>query len=242
MASTDTPLHLFENGANRWVDTAAWPPSPRTATRYLGGDHALSSRHPAGTGTDTLSWAPASTATTLTYTGAPLARAAVLDGPTDVTVYASSSSTDVQLTATLNAIAPDGTVTRYAEGALIGSQRKLDPRTSWYGADHALLQPSHPFTEASRQPVTPGATTRYDIALLANVALLPAASRLQLVLNSQAPDRFHLPLAPTPQQRADLAGGVYTIDLSTNAPSSINVPLTAPDTFHTSDTDWGPSS
>jgi len=242
MASTDTPLHLFQNGADRWVDVAAWPPSPKTGTFHLGGGHALSPRRPAGTGTETLSWAPAGPATTLTYTSAPLARAAVLDGPTDVTVYARSSSTDVQLTATLNAIAPDGTVTKYAEGALIGSQRRLDPHTSWYGTGHALLQPSHPFTEASRRPVTPGVTTRYDIALLANFALLPAGSRLQLVLNSQAPDTFHLTLAPTPQQRADLAGGVYTIEMSADAPSHINVPLAAPGLFSTSDTDWGPSS
>jgi len=242
MASTDTPLHLFQNGAGRWVDVAAWPPSPKTGTFYLGGGHALSPGRPTGTDTDTLSWAPAGPATTLTYTSAPLAHAAVLDGPTDVTIYARSSSTDVQLTATLNAIAPDGAVTKYAEGALIGSQRRLNPQTSWYGTGHALLQPSHPFTEASRQPVTPGVTTRYDIALLANFALLPAGSRLQLVLNSQAPDTFHLTLAPTPRQRADLAAGVYTIDLSADAPSHINLPLAAPGLFSTSDTDWGPSS
>jgi predicted acyl esterase len=155
MASTDTPLHLFENGTNRWVDVAAWPPSPRTETFYLGGDHALTSRRPAGTDTETLSWAPASSATTLTYTSAPLTDTAVLDGPTDVTVYAKSSTPEVQLTATLNAIAPDGTVTKYAEGVLIGSQ-PARPGTSWYGAGQALLRPGHPFTEATRQPVTAG--------------------------------------------------------------------------------------
>ena len=218
-AGTRTPLHLFQNGVTRWVDVAAWPPSPRTGTFYLG----------AGT----LRWEPASS---LTYTSAPLTRAAVLDGPSDVTVYARSTTTDVQLTATLNAIAPDGTVTRYAEGALIGSRRRLDPRTSWYGADHALLQPAHPFTAASRRPVTPGVTTRYDIALPANFALLPAGTRLQVVLNSQAPDTFHLLLAPTPRQRADLAGGVYTVEPS----SFVNVPLADPGLFRTSDTDWGP--
>jgi predicted acyl esterase len=242
MADTADPLHLFENGANRWVDLAAWPPSPKTETYYLNGEHALTSRRPTGTAAETLSWAPATSTNTLTYTSAPLSRAAVLDGPTDVTVFAKSNTADVQLTATLNAVAPDGTVTKYAEGVLIGSQRRLDPETSWYGAGHALLQPSHPFTEASRQPVTPGVTTRYDIALLANFAELPAGSRLQLQLNSQAPTTFHLPLAPTPQQQASLAGGLYTVELSRDAPSFINVPLAAPGMFRTSGTDWGPSS
>lgn len=146
------------------------------------------------------------------------------------------------MTATLNAVAPDGTVSKQAEGVLIGSQRQLDPGQSWYGTDHALLQPSHPFTEASKRAVTSGLTTRYDIALLANFTQLPAGSRLQLVLNSQAPSTFHLPLAPTPQQQASLAGGVYTVELSREAPSFINVPLAAPDIFRTSNTDWGPSS
>lgn len=68
-------LHLFENGANRWVDVAAWPPSPKTGTFYLGGNHTLNPRRPAGTDSQTLNWAPASPATTLTYTSAPLAHA-----------------------------------------------------------------------------------------------------------------------------------------------------------------------
>ena len=242
MADTSTPLHLFQNGANRWVDTAAWPPSPQAETFYLGAGDTLTAGRPTGSATGTLAWAPASSATALTYTSSPLSRTAVLDGPTAVTVYARSSTPEVQLTATLNAIAPDGTVTQYAEGTLIGSQRQLDEKTSWYGAKHALIQPSHPFTEASRQPVTPGVTTRYDIALLANVVQLPAGSRLQLVLNSQAPATFHLPLVPTPQQQAGLAGGVYTVELSHGAPSSITVPLAAPSGFHPSTTDWGPSS
>ncbi|MEU4240621.1 CocE/NonD family hydrolase [Actinoplanes sp. NPDC026619] len=220
MAGTGTPLHLFENGANQWVDVAAWPPSPGTFG-FSGGP-------------GTLSW---SSAGALTYRSAPLARAGVLDGPSDVTVYARSTRTEVQLTATLEGIAPDGTTSKIAEGALIGSQRRLNPQSSWYGADHSLLQPSHPFTAAARQPVTPGVTTRYDIALHADVALLPAGSRLQLVLGSQAPDTFHLTLAPTPQQRANLAGGVYTIEKA-----SVTVPLTAPGLFRASDTDWGPSS
>jgi hypothetical protein len=62
------------------------------------------------------------------------------------------------------------------------------------------------------------------------------------VLNSQAPDTFHLTLAPTPQQRANLAGGVYTVELSAGAPSSITLPLADPGMFQASDTDWGPSS
>src|SRR5579859_1646567 len=131
MADTRTPLHIFENTAARWVDTAAWPPSSEAATYYLGAG-ALTTKEPHGTGQDTLTWAAASTSNTLTYTTAPLTRAAVLDGPSDVALYASSTAADTELSATLNVLAADGTVLKQADGVLLGSQRRLDPSTSWY--------------------------------------------------------------------------------------------------------------
>ena len=36
MAGTSAPLHIFENTANQWVDTAAWPPSAAASAYYLG--------------------------------------------------------------------------------------------------------------------------------------------------------------------------------------------------------------
>jgi len=93
------------------VDTAACPPSPAAATYYLGA-RTLGTSKPASAGTDTLSWAPASTANSLTYTSAPLTKPAVLDGASDLTVYAQSSATDVELTATLNVLSPTGAVVR----------------------------------------------------------------------------------------------------------------------------------
>jgi predicted acyl esterase len=256
MAATSAPLHIFENNASQWVDTAAWPPSPATQTYYLG-DTSLTASRPAGKGSDSLAWAAASTASTLTYTSAPLASSEVLDGPSDVTIYASSTAPETEITATLNIVAPDGTVTKQADGVLLGSQREIDPLTSWYGASwygasgygaswsgagHALLQPSHPFTMASQQPVVPGQITRFDIGLLANFTEIPAGDKIQLVLNSQPPANFHSVLAPTPQELANLAGGVYTIERSFGAASFIDLPLTSPGQFTASPVDWGPSS
>jgi hypothetical protein len=241
MATTATPLHIFENGANRWVDQAAWPPAPDVRTYHLGAG-SLTTGRPTGHGgssSDTLTWAAASTSTTLTYTTSPLTRSAVLDGPADVTVYARSSAPEVELTATLNVVAADGSVVKQADGVLLGSQRRLDPAASWYGEGHVLLSPSHPFTQASQMPVVPGRTTRFDIALLANFTQIPAGDRLQLVLTSQPPADFHTTLAPTPQELANLSGGVYTIE---RAASFVNLPLTSPGAFTTSPTNWGPSS
>jgi hypothetical protein len=234
MADTNTPLHLFENGANRWVDSAAWPPAPDVRTYQLGAGSLITTSH--NSGTDSLSWAPGSA---LTYTTAPLTRAAVLDGPTDVTVYAKSTTPEVELTATLNVVAADGTVVKQADGALLGSQRQLDPATSWFGDDHKLLTPSHPFTQASQTAVVPGRTTRFDIALLANFTQIPVGDRLQIVITSQSPAGFHTTLAPTPQELANLAGGSYTIERGS---SFVNLPLTSPGRFTTSAVNWGPAT
>lgn len=238
MADTRTPLHIFENTASRWVDTAAWPPSTRAAT-YSFGAGTLSTGKPHGGGSDTLAWTPASTSNSLTYTTAPVSKAMVLDGPSDVTVYASATTPDTELSATLNVLAPNGSVLKQADGVLLGSQRSLDPSTSWYGQDGVLLSPSHPFTQRGQQPVTPGRTTRYDIALLPNFTLIPANARIQLVLTSQPPANFHTPLAPTPQELAHLAGGRYTVD---RGASRLDLPLAPADSFTTSPTNWGPSS
>ena len=241
MANTSTPLHLFENTASRWVDTAAWPPFSAAQTYYLGQD-SLSQAQTSGSASSTLTWAPASSSNSLTYTSSALTKAEVLDGPSDVTVYASSSASDVELSATLNIVAPDGTVTKQADGVLLGSQRALDTATSWYGQGGTLLQPSHPFTQASSQPVVPGQTTRYDVSLLSNFTEIPAGDKIQLVLTSQTPTNFHFPVSPTPQDLTNLAGGVYTVDYGGGSASTLNLPLTSPNEFTTSPTDWGPSS
>ncbi|WP_228561417.1 CocE/NonD family hydrolase [Catenulispora pinisilvae] len=244
MADTSTPLHLFENTAKQWVDTAAWPPSP-SAQRYClagSGTLAKSQSKSASAGSGTLDWAAASTANSLTYTTAPLTGSAVLDGPSDLTVYAASTTTDVELSATLNVVAPDGTVVKQADGVLLGSQRAVDPAQSLYGTGGVLLDPSHPFTQWSRQPVVPGGTTRYDISLLANFTLIPAGDRIQVVVTSQPPANFHFPLMPTPQDQANLAGGTYTVQFGGSTPSVLDVPLASPEQFTASPTDWGPSS
>ena len=246
MADTRTPLHIFENTASRWVDTAAWPPTSDAASYYLGAG-TLDATQPAD-GSDTLSWAPASSTNSLTYTTAPLQHSAVLDGPSDVTVYASSTTTEAELSATLNVVAPDGTVIKQADGILLGSQRALNPETSWYGesggddGQNVLIQPSHPFTQQSQRAVTPGQVTRYDISLLSNFTLIPAGYQIQLVLTSQAPANFHFPVSPTPQELANLAGGVYTVERGAAGASRLNLPLAPADAFTTSTTDWGPSS
>ncbi|MFJ9374874.1 CocE/NonD family hydrolase C-terminal non-catalytic domain-containing protein [Streptomyces sp. NPDC101455] len=164
----------------------------------------------------------------MTHTTAPLTKAALLNGPTDVTLYAKSTTPETELSAKPSIVAPDGTVTKQADGILLGSQRALDTQESWYGDNGTLLKPSHPFTQASQRPVTPGRTTRYDISLLSNFTRIPAGYRIRISINSQPPGRLPLPRRPDPagtgepgrrhlHRRAHPAGGVLRQPASDDA-------------------------
>jgi hypothetical protein len=243
MADTTTPLHIFENNATRWVDTAAWPPSPATGTYYLNtvnGVGSLDSAPPTTTGTDALyysfPWLP------LTYTTTALSQATVLDGPIDVSLNLSSTTKDALVAATVNLVAPTGAVTKLGDGSLLASMRGLDTGQSWYGSGNALIKPAHPYTQASQSLLTPNQQVKTDISVWPNFTLIPAGDRIQVQLTSQAPSNFHLPLAPTPQQTANLSGGTFSVTHGPSAVSSITLPFASPNSFTTSPVNWGPSS
>jgi hypothetical protein len=244
---TSTPLHVWEEGANQWVNSAAYPLTLDAQRMYLGDAALTSAKPPAKSASDQLTWAAPSTSTPgtiVTYTSAPLEHPRVLDGPTDVTVFASSTSPDLELTATLNLVDPSNTVTQLASGDLLGSQRAVTASKSWVGSNGSYLTAVHPFQESSQSVLAPGQTYEFDIALLSRFQLIPAGDSLQIVLTSQAPPTLLAGRAvvPTPEESAALAGGVYTIDRSSAEASFVNLPLAPVSTFTASPVSWGPAS
>ncbi|MFI9381934.1 CocE/NonD family hydrolase [Kutzneria sp. NPDC052558] len=239
MANTSTPLHLFQNGASRWVDSAAWPPSLGTSTYYLNAGGTLTSTPPTAAGTDTIYWSmpwfPA------TYNSPPVSQDAVLDGPISASIYLSSTTPEAEVSATVNLVAPTGVVTKQSDGILLGSMRNLDASHSWYGSSGALIQPAHTFTQATQQFLTANSTVKLDIALMPNFSVIPAGYRIQLVLTTQPPS-YHVPLTLTQTQTNNLNFGVYTISRAPQAASSVTLPLASPSMFTTSPVNWGPSS
>jgi predicted acyl esterase len=240
MADTTAPLHIFENNATRWVDTAAWPPAPSTGTYYLNNTGSLTAAPPTTAGTDAIyyafPWFPA------TYNSPALSQASVLDGPIDVSLYVTSTTPDALVAATVNLVAPTGAVTKLGDGSLLASMRALDTQQSWFGTGNTLIKPVHPFTQASQNLLKANQTVKMDISVLPNFTLIPAGNRIQVVLSSQAPSNFHLPLTPTPQQTGNLNFGQFSISHAAQTASSITLPLASPGAFSTSPVNWGPSS
>ena len=165
----------------------------------------------------------------LTYTSAPMATTEVIGGPIDATVYATSTTANTELVATVEAVSPTGDSEPLTDGALLGSFRQEDAASTWTGADGQPLLPYHPYTQASVQPVAPGVVTRYDIEVFPTFAQVPAGWRIRVTVStSDTPN-----LVPTLAQLPTLVGGVYEVQRTAAAPSFVNLPLAPESAFGT---------
>jgi putative CocE/NonD family hydrolase len=265
ITNTNTPLHAYELGANRYVEASRYPFPAATPSRYyLSAGNALSQASPTSSGADTVvftgatspcdrqteQWgagggalateevgqpAPCTTDDrtlqlgpgALTYTTAPFTSDTVLAGPSDATIYASSTRPETFFEATLEDIAPDGTSTPLTGGGLLGSFRARDTSRSWLAPDGSPLLPYHPYTQASVQAVPDGAVVRYDVEVFPTFALLAKGHSLRVTITTS--DTPHLGF--TPAQLSGLLGGVYQVQRSARASSYMELPLAPASAF-----------
>lgn len=157
----------------------------------------------------------------ISYTTPPFAAATTLAGPIGATLYATSTTRDAELVVQLSDVAPSGSATPITSGVLEGDQRALTPSLSWTAADGHLLLPYHPYTKAAAQPIVPGQITRYDVEVFPVLDTLAAGHRLRVTVSSA--DFPHV--LPAVSQLPGLLGGVYGIEHSASAPSSVELPL-----------------
>ena len=163
----------------------------------------------------------------LTYTGAPFTSPEVVAGPIGATLYTTSTTTDTELAATVEAVSPTGDSVPLSSGALDGDQRAVDTSRSWAVPGGASLLPVHPLTQASAQPIVPGQLTRQDIAVFPTMTELPAGWRLRVTITtSETPHLF-----PTAAQLPNLVGGIYQVQRSPDAASVLTVPLAPASAF-----------
>ncbi|MHB8695980.1 MAG: CocE/NonD family hydrolase, partial [Solirubrobacteraceae bacterium] len=160
---------------------------------------------------------------TVNYTTAPFKTATTLAGPVGATLYATSTTKDTELIVQLSDVAPNGTATSLTSGLLDGQQRAVDQAHSWYGPDGNPLLPYHYYTRAAAKPVVPGQVTRYDVEVFPTLDTLAPGHRLRVTIATS--DFPHALASAT--QLPNLLGGMYTIEHSAAAPSSVELPLIA---------------
>lgn len=243
--NTRTPLHLYEWHANQWVGAASYPLTRSYTRYYLTGSSTsqapyamnnggLSTAPPTSTtGADAIKWAPPASAPTpnrasniLDYTSEPFSKAALLAGPITARVYASSTTSNIMLVATLIDVAPNGTTTAVyhiwePDGVLLGTARAVDQSRSWYDSTGGPIFPYHPFTIGAQEAVRPGQVIAMDVNLSPRMWAVLPGHRLRLQITTQAPTL----LAPTRPQVAALSGGTFSIARNAQDPSYINLPV-----------------
>jgi uncharacterized protein len=246
MADTQRPMHLFVRGANRWVDSATFPITDEAKSFHLSPGKLASS--PCTDCSQELIWAPEGEGTALQFDSVRLDEPLIIAGPGAVTVNVRSTRPEIDLSATLYDVAPDGGRIKITNGAQLGSHRALNTAGSWYSKDGRLVRPSHFFTAAKSSMVPVGATVRIDIELLSTMYQVSAGHQLRLVIATQPTESFRqyspmvqLPnvLTPTPEQLFNLVGGIYTFSLGQ---SVMNLSTAREGDLVPSTVDWGPAN
>jgi uncharacterized protein len=232
--NTTTPMHLFEPGTERWINLAGYPAVPEYASWHLDEQGALSPSATENAGSSTLVWGdPATPESRLSFTSPPLADGATLAGPISATIYASSSNTNLVLLGRLYDVAPDGNATLITHGAVLGSQRELDPEKSWTDRRGTIVWP-WPKLERDEYLV-PGQVYRFDVALSPRQWGINPGHRLRLELTTQSPSDICPatgippslgtdPCRLTEPQSRTVPGATYTIMQTPEWPSALNLP------------------
>ncbi len=123
----------------------------------------------------------------ITFLTEPLAEDTELTGPSAVTLFVSSSTTDADIFAVLRVFDPDdrevvfqGAIdphTPVGQGWLRASHRKLDPERS------TPYRPWHTHDEA--EPLVPGEVYRLDVEVLPTCLVVPAGYRIGLTIRGR---------------------------------------------------------
>lgn len=153
------------------------------------------------------------------YMTPPAKRPLRLLGPALADLWVRTSARDAVLTVRLSDVAPDGTPTELTSGWLAASFRALDRARSRFVRGR-LLQPWHPFTEASLRPVEPGEAVRMRVEIFPTAAVIKPGHRLKLTVG---PADFPHQVPPLPQL-ANSLGGRVEILTGPRHPSSITTP------------------
>jgi hypothetical protein len=229
MQATATPMHLQQLGSATWINTARYPMTTDYTPYYLDSGGRLSPSAPLQPGADSISYTqPDAPGGTVSYTTAPLGDGATLAGPISARLLASSTSTNLNLIATISDVASDGTATALSSGSLVGSLRALDGARSWYDSRGINIRPYGSYT--SDEYLLPGKPYELVFRILPRVAEIAPGHSLRVTFTTQTPVTDCAgalgtdPCYPTAPQALTLPG-TYLLHRSAATPSAINLPL-----------------
>jgi len=192
-------VRVYDQQADHYIDTTAWPPPPSAFEREYVGPATISPRRPRAATASYVTDPAAGFSMSLdeqgtvaitpyvptdqrledgqglTWRTAALSRPLTLSGPVALHLVAASTATNTDWFAKLADVAPDGSESIVSEGQLRASLRALAPGST----------PREPLEKLTTpQPLTPGRFYDFEIAIAPTTYTFAAGHRLQLRLTS----------------------------------------------------------
>ncbi|MBN2167524.1 MAG: CocE/NonD family hydrolase [Marinilabiliaceae bacterium] len=183
----EDPVYYYTYNAPEgleWQSSASWPlPEEKRVNFYLG-EGSLSTTEPEIPGKDvtTISYDFHPNSTTkgaVIYETEILSEDVQVTGHPTISLWVSSTATDGDFVATIQDVAPDGTLTSYnVQGQLRASMRKLaEPPYNKLGL------PYHSCNEADVTPLVPGEPTLLEFSILPISMVFNAGHKIQLAIS-----------------------------------------------------------
>ncbi len=125
-----------------------------------------------------------------TFTTPPATEPVVLSGSLNLHLRTTTVTAEGVWIVTVNDVAPDGESTVLTSGALLSSNRAVDPEFSEYDEHGVLLSPHHPLSLRRRLPVLPKRPVELDIDLVPTEARLEIGHRLRIDVFASGMPRY----------------------------------------------------
>ena len=213
-ATPGAPGHLTSTTTSASPDTLVWNPTSgacsRSSVQWTAGG---------GAGTPCETDNRANDSTGISY-DLPVTQPLHLLGPIAARLFVASNGRDSLVTARVEDVAPGGSATQLSAGWQVLSLRALD-RAKTVFANGLMIQPYHPYTKASAQPVPSGTPMEIDVEIFPTGAVIAPGHTLRLSL--QTADAPHL--SPPVPQALNSAGAVLQVYHDAAHPSQLVIPV-----------------
>ena len=143
-----------------------------------------------------------------------------LNGPIQADIWMTASKTQAALAIRVDDVDLLGIATPITTGLMSAAYRAVDSSRSRY-VNNIMIQPWHPFTAASVQPVVPGQPMLVPVEIFPAAALIRAGHRLRISISASNQTQG---IWTVPQQ-AQANGNVSTILNDPAHPSSVVLPV-----------------
>jgi uncharacterized protein len=127
----------------------------------------------------------------LTFTTPAMKKPLTLSGPMNLHLYVSTMSSDTSLSAVVTDVAPDGTSDVITGGSLVASLRKVTTKKCGVRTEYCsiyaggqIIEPWHPYTYSSLQPMKPNAVEDLQLEIFPATAEIRKGHRLRVVVMS----------------------------------------------------------